>query len=462
MATPKKNIPYEFSIGLIDSVNPTEFKINPTIAVGDFQISKDDENFANLGILPVVDPSGSILVKISLSSTEMNADKIYIYAKDVVGNEWNQKLISLDIPIENNDGLQYRLDRNAAFIESQRGGHTWSGNFFYVDPVNGASHASGNRGGRNDPYNSVQDCHDNAITDNNHDIIFLIPGSPAGITVLTEAVVLTKRYLFIRGSGRDFLWTRSGAGDTIICQGDGLELSGFQLETDTIGSGDGIDIQGADFIRVYRVWINGTRGHGIETSDSSNIFIEACTLDGTGIGGSGHGININPAGGVSNNCIIRNNHIVNVEGNGIWFQGGSVQQNVIENNRIHDCTGYGINIGVDVLNTVIHENTLGNNSNGNINDNGTDTVLLNNEQWDTDALALARIPAIVDGVNEATRIVLIEKLLKNKLITDPDTGTLTLFDDDDSTPLLTGNLWENKGATQQYRGQGSERRDRML
>jgi hypothetical protein len=66
--------------------------------------------------------------------------------------------------------LDTKLDRNADLTESQRGAHTWQGNWFYVDPVNGNTHASGNRGGRNDPYASIQDCHDNAVTDSNHDV----------------------------------------------------------------------------------------------------------------------------------------------------------------------------------------------------------------------------------------------------------------------------------------------------
>lgn len=396
MTTPKKNTAYELSISLVDAASPTSLKANPTLATGDFKISIDNGAFTNLASLPVVEPAGSILVKVSLSASEMNGDKVTIWAKDAAGAEWEETTIFLDVPLENEDGLAVRVDRNAALTESERAEHTWQGNLFYVDPINGASHASGARGGRNDPYDSVQDCHDNAVVDSNHDVIILISGSTVGPTTLTEAVTLTKRYLFIRGPGRDFLWTRTGAGDTIEVMADGIELSGFQLATATIGNGAGIDIIGVDFTKIRKVWINQTRGHGIEASDSSNIFIEDCTLDGTGTGGAGHGININPAGGVSNNCIIRNTHIVNVEGHGIWFQGGSVQKNIIENNRIHDCTGWGILIGTDVLNTFIHSNTLGNNASGSISDNGTDTIKLNNEQWDTDALALARIPEIVD------------------------------------------------------------------
>ncbi len=200
----------------------------------------------------------------------------------------------------------YHADRNAALVESQRDGHTWQGNIFYVDPFDGDTHASGNRGSRFDPYGSVQDCHDNAIIDSNHDVIILVSGD-AGPTTLTENAVLSKRYLFIRGPGRDFLWTRSGAGDTVQIIADGIELSGFQLATAAIGSGDGVQITGADFVKLRDIYINGTRGHGIHISNSTYAIIANCSLDGTGQGGAGHGINIDPSGGASNHCVIRRN-----------------------------------------------------------------------------------------------------------------------------------------------------------
>jgi hypothetical protein len=59
------------------------------------------------------------------------------------------------------------------------------------------------------------------------------------------------------------------------------------------------------------------------------------------------------------------------------------------------------------------------------------------------------------------RQVLMEKILKNKLVTDPVAGTMTIFDDDDTTPLLSGPIFEDVAGTQQYQGQGIDRRDRL-
>lgn len=52
-------------------------------------------------------------------------------------------------------------------------------------------------------------------------------------------------------------------------------------------------------------------------------------------------------------------------------------------------------------------------------------------------------------------------ILRNKTITDPVAGTITIFDDDNTTVLYTASLWEDAAGTQGYRGQGAERRERL-
>ncbi len=56
---------------------------------------------------------------------------------------------------------------------------------------------------------------------------------------------------------------------------------------------------------------------------------------------------------------------------------------------------------------------------------------------------------------------LLEKLLRNKTITDPTTGVMTFYDDDGTTVLFTCNIYENAAGTQAYRGQGVERKERL-
>ena len=53
------------------------------------------------------------------------------------------------------------------------------------------------------------------------------------------------------------------------------------------------------------------------------------------------------------------------------------------------------------------------------------------------------------------------KILRNKTVTDPSTGIMTVYDDDGVTPILTAQLYEDADGTQTYRGKGGERRERL-
>lgn len=68
---------------------------------------------------------------------------------------------------------------------------------------------------------------------------------------------------------------------------------------------------------------------------------------------------------------------------------------------------------------------------------------------------------IKTGLVEGFKLDLAEKILRNKFVTDPNTGVATLYDDDGSTVLMTANLYEGITTSQPYRGQGAERRERL-
>ena len=55
----------------------------------------------------------------------------------------------------------------------------------------------------------------------------------------------------------------------------------------------------------------------------------------------------------------------------------------------------------------------------------------------------------------------LRKLMQNRMETNPTTGVMTIYDDDDTTPILTANIFEDILAAQIYRGRGMERRDRL-
>jgi hypothetical protein len=79
---PVKNEDFEFTITLADMAVSGKFKSSPTLASGDFKISKDGGSFANLATLPSVEPAASVGVKVALSATEMNADRILVVWED--------------------------------------------------------------------------------------------------------------------------------------------------------------------------------------------------------------------------------------------------------------------------------------------------------------------------------------------------------------------------------------------
>lgn len=93
---PVKNEDFVIYVSLEDMANPGAFKANPTIAAGDFTVSKDGGAFANLTTLPTVTPAAGKTVKISLSATEMNADNVTIMCSDQTSpKEWADLVISI-------------------------------------------------------------------------------------------------------------------------------------------------------------------------------------------------------------------------------------------------------------------------------------------------------------------------------------------------------------------------------
>jgi hypothetical protein len=93
---PKKNEDFVIYISLSDMAALGSLKANPTIASGDFKISKDGGAFANLATLPTVEPASGVGVKVPLSSTEMNCDNVFItWVDQTTPKEWADGWISI-------------------------------------------------------------------------------------------------------------------------------------------------------------------------------------------------------------------------------------------------------------------------------------------------------------------------------------------------------------------------------
>lgn len=87
---PTYGVAYSFTRGLYDARSPGQFRVNPTIAVGDFTISKDGGAFVPLTSLPVVSPAGSRLVLFQLTAAEMTAAHLTVQGIDQAGAEWTE------------------------------------------------------------------------------------------------------------------------------------------------------------------------------------------------------------------------------------------------------------------------------------------------------------------------------------------------------------------------------------
>lgn len=61
-----------------------------------------------------------------------------------------------------------------------------------------------------------------------------------------------------------------------------------------------------------------------------------------------------------------------------------------------------------------------------------------------------------------TKATLAAAILKNKTITNPTTGIMTVYASDNITPLYSAQLYETIDGSVTYRGQGAERREALV
>ena len=126
-SVPVRDEIYIFYLGLGDSLNPDDFLVAPTIEAGDFQRSIDDGTFTNLDTLPVVAPTGSVMVKITLCTLEMSGEKVNVVGIDQTDpSEWQDIIVAIDVPtgsVETLTDLDQgdRIETNARLIINKAG-----------------------------------------------------------------------------------------------------------------------------------------------------------------------------------------------------------------------------------------------------------------------------------------------------------------------------------------------------
>ena len=239
------------------------------------------------------------------------------------------------------------------------------GNIFYWDPVTGSDNNNGQT-----PSTAVATfakAQDLAVSGNN-DVIFCLASHPSGTTTTNETLTITKNNLKIRGPGAIFkIQPTTPNVNTITINAENVEVSGLVISTANSGTGNAISVVGNNAF-IQDCWITDSRNHGIDVS-SSNLsvitlsVIEHCVANGINLGN-------NTTQTTISKCIIFDN------ANGVNLSGSSLQDNVMENNLVYKHLSYGINIGSNVLRTIVRGgHTFSKNNLGNINDLGTDTYI---------------------------------------------------------------------------------------
>jgi hypothetical protein len=117
MPVPKKGVAYTFNCTLFSVANAGEFQVNPTLATGDFQLSKDSGTFTNLTNLPTVVPAGGVQLQVVLTATEMNADRVSVLAIDQAGGEWGPLFQSFDTTVQTIDDVPTAIANADALLK---------------------------------------------------------------------------------------------------------------------------------------------------------------------------------------------------------------------------------------------------------------------------------------------------------------------------------------------------------
>lgn len=119
--TPKKNTAFILYVSLVSQADTRLNQVNPTIASGDFKVSTDGGSLANLGTLPTVTPSGGAMVKISLSTGEMNGDNVTVVCSDAAGAEWCDLTVNIQTAARQIDDLAYPATTGRSMVVDASG-----------------------------------------------------------------------------------------------------------------------------------------------------------------------------------------------------------------------------------------------------------------------------------------------------------------------------------------------------
>jgi len=184
---PKKNTAFILYLSLPSYSNLGAMQSNPTLAAGDAKVSIDGGALANLATLPSVTPASGAMVKVSLSSSEMNGDNITVVLADQTSpKEWCDTTINIQTAVQQIDDLSSQASVNTIddFLDTEIAAIKAKTDNLPADPADASDIAA--------RFDTV----DSALTtiDGNVDAILLdtseIGAAGAGLTALASAAAV--------------------------------------------------------------------------------------------------------------------------------------------------------------------------------------------------------------------------------------------------------------------------------
>lgn len=310
---------------------------------------------ATAGRTITVDSSGSVMASGGAASDPWITSLPGAYAPGSAGRIVGD---NLNVP------TQYVAD----LVEYNRGHHTVTGSVFYVDGTGGNDANAGTRAAPKLTISAALAL----CTSNAHDLVILLPNAAGGPTTITESATIsvTKNYVQIRGPGRDVNVTQTAAAnrDVFNITANGVELSGFRITTNG-NTSNGVTISGtADFVRLYRLWIESAHQDAVHFNVATRGEVTHCFLVGSGR----DGVRISSGAGAGTYNVIADCVIRDSVGSAANLQGADASECRIQRNVIRD-NAVGITISAGTADTIITDNRFINNT-ATISDAGTRTL----------------------------------------------------------------------------------------
>ena len=390
----------------------TDWLSGVSLELGDIQIAINGGAYVNISLDQLTIVADHVII--TLSDSNMQFKYAIVRVKDQTATK-----VFEDTGAILTTTVQAWYQALFSLLESQRGSHTGVKEMIFWDPVGGSDSGSGliySEPKLTYNFNGANGVHD-LLNANEHQIIIGLPHATGAPTTVNEYVEVDAAYTFLRCPGRDFLFEATHNEACVLkASAEGVELSGLRVKTKVEGSQDAICASG-DFVKMRKLWVDYSRGAGIQINNASHCEIEEFIIQDAAQGGSGHALHILGDTSLAERNIVGAGRIFS-NGNGgggadgVRIDGVNCRHTFITGGAsglyIHDNTGYGIQEVNDADETIIVGPTvhIGHNTLGNEPQLiGSESTAENWQQWAKDVDLQTVIAAIAAIPTEPVNVV---------------------------------------------------------